>query len=70
MWECRLTLIKAYALLHFKIPDLKMSLRISAYLVHYEATLYGSNSMVLQNGILVEQAAPKSSENFAQPVFA
>jgi hypothetical protein len=70
MWECRLTLLKAYALLHFKIPDLKISPRISAYLVHYEAILYGVNSMVLQDGILVEQVAPKTSEKFAQPVFA
>jgi hypothetical protein len=28
MWECRLTLFRAYALVSFQIPDLKISPRI------------------------------------------
>lgn len=54
MWECRLTLFRAYALVRFKIPDLKISPRICAYLVHYEAILHGNNSMILKNSLLAE----------------
>ena len=54
MWECRLTLFKAYALVHFKIPGLKIAPRICAYLLHYEAILHGSNSMRLEDGLLSE----------------
>mmetsp|Transcript_8582 Transcript_8582/g.21318 ORF Transcript_8582/g.21318 Transcript_8582/m.21318 type:complete len:89 (-) Transcript_8582:294-560(-) len=57
MWECRLTLLQAVALVQCK-QSLAISRRLCAYLMHYEAVLHGANSMTLDHGVIQEFPNP------------
>jgi len=54
MWECRLTLLQALSLVQYKMSSLRISPKLCAYLIQYEAILHGCNSMRLLAGLVTE----------------
>jgi len=55
LWECRLSLHQAIALVQFTVDSIRIPRRLCSYLIHYEAVLHGRNSMMLQDGYIVEK---------------
>jgi hypothetical protein len=49
------SLEQALALVQFKLSALRISPKLSAYLIQYEAILHGANSMRLVDGSIVEK---------------